>query len=146
MPLGIILKMLHSQTLIPRICKSKASTWVNVCMKSYYYLRSKCSNYCSFLLWQTIANRKVTVSIRAHPHCTIYVIILYQMFSIMQCIMLYQFEMDNAILWVCIMKNVILLKPDYLDHRSIYESKIFCIHRMYKDVPIKKVSWPSTHT
>ena len=65
--LTLILGMLHSQNIIPRIWKIKIVKWVNFCMTLYYYLRNTYSNYCSFWLRQTVLT-KITASVLRHTH------------------------------------------------------------------------------
>ena len=65
------------------------------------------------------------------------------MFSKIQYYMWYEFEMNKTFLSICITKNVILLKPKYLNRQSIHQNKIYCMHRIHEDVSTKKISWPS---
>ena len=48
--------------------------------------------------------------------------------------MWYQFEMNITFLSIYITKNVILLKPEYLNQQSIYQNKIYHMHRIHEDV------------
>ena len=54
--------------------------------------------------------------------------------------MWYQFEMNKAFLPIYITKNMILVKPKYLNRQSIYQNKIYHMHRIHKDILVKKVS------
>ena len=53
--------------------------------------------------------------------------------------MWYQFEMNKTFLPIYIMKNVILVKAEYLNRQSIYQNKIYRMHRIHKDVSAKKI-------
>jgi len=64
----------------------------------------------------------------------------YNMFLIIQYYMWYQFEMNKAFLPIYITKNMILVKPKYLNRQSIYQNKIYRMHRIHKDVSAKKIS------
>ena len=62
------------------------------------------------------------------------------MFSIIQYNTWYEFEMNKTFMSICITKNVILLKPKYIDRQSIHQNKIYCMHKMHEDVLTKKIS------
>ena len=38
------------------------------------------------------------------------------------------------------MKNVNLLKPEYLNQQSMYQNKMYYMHRIHKDVSTKTIS------
>ena len=54
--------------------------------------------------------------------------------------MWYEFEMNKTFLSICITKNMILLKPKYLNQQSIYQNKIYRMHGIHEAVSTKKIS------
>ena len=107
--LGIILKMLHSQNIFPHIWETKIAKQVNFCMASSYGMRSISGDYCSFWLWVTVLT-KFTWFVHRHTHNVGFITMRsYNMFSVVQYYMWYEFEINETFLSICITKNVILL-------------------------------------
>ena len=84
---------------------------------------------------------KIIASISGYTHNVQFsVIFSYKMFSIIQYDMWYQFEKNKTFLQIYIMKNVILLEPEYLNQQIIYKNQIYRMHRIHEDVSTKKIS------
>ena len=66
------------------------------------------------------------------------VMFLHDMFSATQYNVWYQFEVTETFLQVLLAKNMISLKPEYLNQQSIYQNKIYHIYWLHKDVCIMK--------
>ena len=73
-----------------------AVTWVNLCITSYYYLKISSVNYCSFWPGQGLMTEK-SLHLQGHtPNVQFIVMFSYDMFSIIQYNMWYQFEMNKT--------------------------------------------------